>query len=98
MLTMQNFALEVLAKRSMSSLVIEECVVTIRTKGTWQDSNIAKDTLQRLIQNVGHFVFEILRSDEGIQQVHTPLSLHRLNFTASPCNIGVGIECLPQVV
>lgn len=82
----------------MASLVVKEGVVSIRAERARQDSNIAKDTLQWLIQDIRHLVLEVLGGDEWVEQVDSPLALHSLDFTTSSRDVGVGVEGLPEVV
>lgn len=98
MLAMQHLAFEVLTERSMASLVIEQCVIPICTQGAWQDGDIAKDTLQWFVQDIRHFVFEVLGGHEGVEQVDSPLALHCLDLTTGTCNIGIGVKGLPKMV
>lgn len=48
-------------------------------------------------ENVGHLVFEVLRSNQWIEQLLPTLD-HGVNLTTSATEVGIVVEGLPQVV
>lgn len=64
---MKRFAFEILTQWSMASMIILKSVVSIGTERTRQDSNISKDRLERLIQNIRHLVLEVLGCNKWIK-------------------------------
>lgn len=68
-LTVECLSLEVLTKWTVTCFVVLQCVVSVSTKGTWQDGDVSKDGLQRFIQNVGHLVLEVLTGNKWVEQL-----------------------------
>jgi hypothetical protein len=94
----QCLTLEVLTEGTVTSLIVLKCMVSIGTESTRKDSNVTKDRLERLVQDVGHFVLKVLRCDERVEQVDTHLTLHSLDLSTSASNVGVSIKSLPKMV
>ena len=84
-------AMEILIQRSSYN-----GAKSVRRKGTRQDTDIAKRTLQWLIQDVTDLIFEVLGRDEWVNEVFPALTQHGMNFTASSAKILIIIEGLPQ--
>lgn len=66
MLAVKGLALEVLAKGPVSMFIVLQRVVAVGTQCTGKHSNVAKNGLERFIQNVGHFVLKVLRGNKRI--------------------------------
>ena len=84
-------AMEILIQRSSY-----DGAESVRRKGTRQDTDIAKGTLEWLIQNVTDLILEVLGCDEWVNEVFPALAQHGVNFTASSAKILVIVESLPQ--
>lgn len=63
---------------------------------TGQHTDVSERTFQRLVENVTDLVLEILRGDEGIDQLLPPLAQHGVNFTARSTEVLVVVEGLPE--
>lgn len=70
--------------------------VPVRGECTRQHTDISKSTFQRLIQNVGDLIFEVLRSDERVQQFAPSLTQHGMNLSTSATEVTVVVEGFPQ--
>ena len=82
----------------MAICIVLQGKESISTERTRQHSNVTEDRFQRLVENVGHFVFEVLTCHQRVEQTEHVLTLSSLDLTSSAGNIGVLIKCLPQVV
>jgi hypothetical protein len=47
--------------------------VTIGTEGTGKHRDITKGALKWFVENVGHFIFKVLSSDEWVEELLSPL-------------------------
>lgn len=95
---MQSLSLEVLAQRAMARGVVLQRIVAIRAQGAGQNGNIAKDGLKRLVENIRHLVFEVLRRNQRIEQAEPPLTFPGYDLPARAGDAGVGVEGLPEVI
>src|SRR4051794_22213155 len=86
---MECFALEVGSKRSLTKVIVLQCDVSIGGESTRQYGNKPEYTFEWLIEDITHFVFEVLSRDKWIEQVLPEGSLHRHNFTTGSSDIGV---------
>ena len=59
--------------------------------------NIFYFTRTRRTQNVGHLVLEVLRCNQRVEELPTPLN-HSVNFTTASSQMRVVVEGLPEVV
>lgn len=98
MLTVQRLALEVLAEGTVAVLVVLQGVVAISTQSARQNRYVAEHGLQRLIEDVGQLVLEVLRGDEGVEEVAEVLALHGFDLATGARHVGVRVERLPEVV
>ena len=98
MLTVERFSLEVLAQGPVACLVVLQSVVSVGAEGTGKHSDVSKDGLEWLVENVGHLVLEVLGSDERVEEVFAEFALLSTNLTTSAGDVGVCVEGLPQVV
>ena len=69
----------------------------VRREGTRKHRYIAEGGFKGLIQDIGHFVLEILRRNERIQELPSTLD-HSMDFTASTTQVLIIIERFPQIV
>ena len=60
MTTVHHLTLEVRSERALAVGTILKGFVTVGTEGTRKHGDVAKYTLQRLVQDVRHLVLEIL--------------------------------------
>lgn len=51
----------------------------------------------QLTKNIGHFIFEVLRGNQGVQEFLSTLN-HGVDLTTTSSKIGVVVESLPEVV
>jgi hypothetical protein len=51
----------------MSSLVVLQSVESVSAQGARQDSDITKNRLEWLVQNVRHLVLKVLRCHEWVE-------------------------------
>lgn len=63
-----------------------------------QNRNVAKDRLERLVQNVAHLVLEVLRRDERVEQILPKHPLERDNLPTRSANRRVDVERFPEMV
>ena|SRR5712671_739903 len=85
-------AMEILFKGSALDRAIPVC-----GESTRQDRHISKATLERLVQDIRHLVFEVLCGDKRVEQLPALID-HGVNFTAATAKVGVIVECLPKIV
>jgi hypothetical protein len=45
-----------------------------------------------------YLVFKVLSGDEWVEKIQVRFSLHDANFSASPTDIGMTMECFPQLI
>ena len=58
-----------------------------RRKSGEADLNVKKENSQRLIEDIGHLVLEVLGRDKRVDEVDTVLPLKRHDFTASSTDV-----------
>lgn len=63
-----------------------------------QDSNVSKNRLQRLVKDVGHLVFEVLSSHEGVEQVLPEHAFQSDDLATRSTDRRVDVKCLPEVI
>ena len=66
-------------------------------KGTWQHRDVTERGLERLVQDVGHLVLEVLCGDEWIEQL-LALVDHGMDLSTASAEVRVVVERLPQMV
>jgi hypothetical protein len=80
---------------------------------TGKDRDIPKATFQRFVftspqypssyqnnvptKNIRHFVFEVLSSNEWIQEFLSALD-HSMDFTTTATEMGIVVKCLPKII
>jgi len=92
------FTQKVFLKGTLTGGVVLEGAVAVGGEGSWQDGNITKDRLERLVKNVGHLVLKVLGGDQGRQQLTASTTQHGTNLSTSASDVGVEIEGLPEMV
>jgi hypothetical protein len=95
---MQRLALEILAQRSMARVIVLQRVVSVCAQRTGKHSDVPEDGFQRLVENIGHLVLEVLGCDERIQKTEPGFALGGDDFAGSACDAGVVVEGFPEVV
>lgn len=58
---------------------------------------VCNEVSERITENVGHLVLEILRCNQGVQKLLTPFN-HCMNFATTTSQMSVIVEGLPQVI
>jgi hypothetical protein len=79
-------------------MVILERNIPIGRKRAREHSDIPKDALKGLVQDIAHLVFEVLRGDERVDQVDAELAFEGNDLAARAADIRVDVERLPEVV
>jgi hypothetical protein len=69
---------------------------SIGREGTGQHTDVSERTLQRLVENVGDLVLEVLRGHERVDQVPPSFTQHGVDFTTRTTQILVVVEGFPQ--
>ena len=59
---------EVFLQGTLAGLVVLEGDVTVSGEGTGEDGDETESAFERLVENIAHFVFEILRGDQGVDE------------------------------
>lgn len=59
---------EVFLQGTLAGLVVLEGDVTVSGKGTGQDGDEAESAFERLVEDVAHFVFEVLCGDQRVDE------------------------------
>ena len=75
-----------------------QCNIPVRAERPREDGDVTKHGFERLVEDVAHLVLEILRRDEGIEQVEAPLSFESNDLAAGATDVGVDVEGFPEVV
>ncbi|RDA85125.1 hypothetical protein CP532_1559 [Ophiocordyceps camponoti-leonardi (nom. inval.)] len=88
-LPVEGLALEILAQRPVTGLVVLQRVVAIGAQRPRQHRDIAEDGLERLVEDVAHLVLKVLRRHQRVQKVRPQLALHRLDLAAGAGHVGV---------
>lgn len=63
-----------------------------------QNCDVAKDRFERLVQDVAHLVFKVLRRNKRIEQISPEHAFERDNLPARSTDRRVDVESFPQVV
>ena len=95
--TMHFLASKVLLQRSLAGLVILKCDISVGGEGSRKHGNKAECRFQRLIENVAHLVFKVLRCHQRIDELLTRAQ-HDLDLAASTSAHGLKVKSLPEVV
>ena len=82
---------EVLLKRPA-----HDGAVAVSREGTRQHGHVAKGRLERLVENVGNLVLEVLSGDERVDQVLPAMTQHGVDLTASAAEVLIIVKCLPE--
>ena len=69
---------------------------TIGRERTREHTDIAKRTLQGLVQDVTDLVLEVLRGHQRIDQIAPPFPQHGVDFTTGATQVLVVVEGLPE--
>lgn len=89
-------ALKRYAEKAPGYAKISQCHNVLRTPITYQHGNVSEGRLQRLIQDIGNLVLEILGSNKWIQQHLASLTQHGVNLTASSSKVLIVVESFPK--
>lgn len=95
--TVHLLSSKVSLQRPLAVLVVLQGYVPIGRKRTRQDGNEPERRLQRLVEDVGDLVLEVLSGDQRVQQLLS-MRQHDLDFTACASAHGLHVKRLPQVV
>lgn len=86
---------EVTLERSIAGLVVLQRHIPVCGERAGKDGDEAKGALERLVEDVAHLVFEVLRRDQGIEEI---LAQHGLDLSACSSAHWLALKRLPEVV
>ena len=72
----------------------EHRLESVRTKGARQHAHVAKQRLERFVEDITDFVLKVLSRHQGVEQLDAVFD-HSMNFAARTTQVGSVIECLP---
>ena len=96
--TVQCFALEIRCKRTSPQMVILKRDIAVRGERSWQYRDESEHALERLIEDITHFILKVLSRHEGVEQILAESAFHGNNFPASAGDIRVEIEGFPKMI
>ena len=81
------FTQEILLQRSVSHSIVLECNIPVGRKRARQHSDIPKDALEGLIQDVAHLVLKVLRRNERIDEVDAKFAREGNNLATRAADV-----------
>jgi len=93
-----GFAEKVFLEGSFAGCVVLEGDVAVGAESAGEDGDVPKDGFERFIEDVGHFVLEILSGDEGVEEVDSIVPFESYDFTTCSADVGVDVEGFPEMV
>lgn len=95
--TMHFLASKVLLQRTLAGLIILKGHISVGGESSRKHRNESERRLKRLIENVAHLVFKVLRCHQRIDEL-LPGAQHDLDLAASASAHGLQVKSLPEMV
>lgn len=70
---------------------------SVSREGTGKHRDVTERRFQRLVENVGNLVFEVLGGDQRVNQVLETSAQHGVDFTTGTAEVLVIVESFPEV-